>query len=121
AANDPVAEWGDYNIAKALDSNSGREFDDSLIRDSIKRAANDPVAEKKSASNTVKDLKIISAGNIIENSRMVGECRSAMFDVPCRVATMHVVVSQPPQEKIKFNGPCIRRWSLHSDDGAYIL
>ncbi|GKF13931.1 membrane-anchored ubiquitin-fold protein 1-like protein, partial [Tanacetum coccineum] len=46
----------------------------------------------------------ISAGNILENSRMVGEwgeCKSALSDVPCGVATMHVVVSQPPQEKDK--------------------
>ncbi|GJV37713.1 ribonuclease H-like domain-containing protein [Tanacetum coccineum] len=69
AANDHVAEWGDYNIAKALDSNSGREFDDSLIR------------EKKSASNIVKDLKIISARNIIKTIKKGRRIRSAMFDV----------------------------------------
>ncbi|XP_071693824.1 membrane-anchored ubiquitin-fold protein 1-like [Rutidosis leptorrhynchoides] len=57
--------------------------------------------EKENAPKTVKDLKIISAGKILENSRTVGECRSALCDVPGGVITMHVVVSQPPQEKEK--------------------
>ncbi|XP_057769682.1 membrane-anchored ubiquitin-fold protein 2-like isoform X2 [Salvia miltiorrhiza] len=42
--------------------------------------------------HTVKDIKLISAGRILENSRTVGECRSPLCDVPGGVTTMHVVV-----------------------------
>ncbi|GJY73002.1 putative reverse transcriptase domain-containing protein [Tanacetum coccineum] len=54
---------------------------------------------KENAPRTVKDIKIISAGKILENNKTVGECRNALCDVPGGVTTMHVVVSQPPQEK----------------------
>lgn len=56
-------------------------------------------AEKNNAPRTVKDVKIISGGKILENNKTVGECRSPLYDVPGGVTTMHVVVSQPPQEK----------------------
>ncbi|KAI7741416.1 hypothetical protein M8C21_000876, partial [Ambrosia artemisiifolia] len=55
--------------------------------------------DKENAPKTVKDLKIISAGKILENSKTVGECRSALCDVPGVITTMHVIVTQPPQEK----------------------
>ncbi|MFS8011157.1 putative Ubiquitin-like domain-containing protein [Helianthus anomalus] len=57
--------------------------------------------DKDNAPKTVKDLKIISAGKILENNKTVGECRSALCDVPGGITTMHVIVSQPPQEKDK--------------------
>ncbi|KAJ9540599.1 hypothetical protein OSB04_027105 [Centaurea solstitialis] len=57
--------------------------------------------EKENAPRTVKDVKIISGGKILENNRTVGECRNALCDVPGGITTMHVVVSQPPQEKEK--------------------
>lgn len=62
------------------------------------------VSDKVNAPRTVKDVKIISAGKILENNKTVGECRNALCDVPGGITTMHVVVSQPPQEKgtIKF-------------------
>ncbi|XP_071710882.1 membrane-anchored ubiquitin-fold protein 1-like [Rutidosis leptorrhynchoides] len=55
--------------------------------------------EKANGPRTVKDLKIISGGKILENNKTVGDCRSPLYDVPGAVTTMHVVVSQPPQEK----------------------
>ncbi|XP_076930634.1 membrane-anchored ubiquitin-fold protein 1-like [Bidens hawaiensis] len=55
--------------------------------------------EKNNAPKTVKDIKLISSGKILENSKTVGECRNPLCDVPGGVTTMHVVVSQPPQEK----------------------
>ncbi|KAI3784888.1 hypothetical protein L1987_43996 [Smallanthus sonchifolius] len=55
--------------------------------------------EKNNAPRTVKDVKLISGGKILENNKTVGECRSPLCDVPGGVTTMHVVVSQPPQEK----------------------
>ncbi|KAL8266291.1 hypothetical protein R6Q59_003635 [Mikania micrantha] len=57
--------------------------------------------DKENGPKTVKDIKIISAGKILENSRTVAECRSLLYDVPGGVTTMHVLVSQPPQEKEK--------------------
>lgn len=52
--------------------------------------------EKENGPRTVKDVKLISAGKILENNKTVGECRSPICDVP---TTMHVVVQPPSLEK----------------------
>ena len=57
--------------------------------------------EKDNGPRTVKDVKLISAGRILENNRTVAECRSPLCDVPGGVTTMHVVVQPPSQEKEK--------------------
>ncbi|KAJ0100100.1 hypothetical protein Patl1_21812 [Pistacia atlantica] len=54
---------------------------------------------KDNGPRTVKDVKIISAGKILENSRTLGECQSPLCDIPGGVTTMHVVVQPPSQEK----------------------
>ncbi|KAM5581268.1 membrane-anchored ubiquitin-fold protein 2 [Rosa sericea] len=54
--------------------------------------------DKENGPRTVKDVKLISAGKILENNRTVGECRSPICDVP---TTMHVVVQPPSLEKEK--------------------
>ncbi|PRQ53433.1 putative membrane-anchored protein [Rosa chinensis] len=54
--------------------------------------------DKENGPRTVKDVKLISAGKILENNRTVGECRSPICDVP---TTMHVVVQPPSSEKEK--------------------
>ncbi|KAL0310219.1 UNVERIFIED_CONTAM: Chaperone protein ClpB3, chloroplastic [Sesamum calycinum] len=55
--------------------------------------------EKGNIPRTIKDVKLISAGRILENNRTVGECRSPLCDIPSGVMTMHVVVQPPPMEK----------------------
>lgn len=57
--------------------------------------------EKENGPRTVKDVKLISAGRILENNITVGECMSPLCDIPGGVTTMHVVVQPPPQEKEK--------------------
>ncbi|KAJ0846300.1 putative Ubiquitin-like domain superfamily, UBL3-like, ubiquitin domain-containing protein [Helianthus annuus] len=57
------------------------------------------IVEKDNAPRTVKYLKLISGRKILETNRTVDECRSPLCDVPSGVTTMHIVVSQPPQEK----------------------
>ncbi|XP_062106549.1 membrane-anchored ubiquitin-fold protein 1 [Humulus lupulus] len=57
--------------------------------------------EKDNGPRTVKDVKLISGGKILDNSRTVGDCRSPLCDIPGTVTTMHVVVQPPPQEKEK--------------------
>lgn len=44
---------------------------------------------------SAKDVKLISAGKILENHRTVGDCQSPMYDVPGGVTTMHVIVQEP--------------------------
>ncbi|KAK8711100.1 hypothetical protein V6N13_146398 [Hibiscus sabdariffa] len=56
--------------------------------------------EKENGPRTVKDVKLISAGKILENNRTLGECQSPLYDIPGGLTTMHVVV-QPPSEKEK--------------------
>lgn len=56
-------------------------------------------AEKENGPRTVKDVKLISAGKILENNKTLGECQSPLCDIPGGVTTMHVVVQPPPLEK----------------------
>ncbi|CAN1163033.1 Membrane-anchored ubiquitin-fold protein 2 [Linum perenne] len=73
---------------------------DKLVRlDTFKLASRLSMAEKENGPRTVKDVKLISAGRILENSRTIGECRSPLCDVPGGVTTMHVVVQPPSTEK----------------------
>ncbi|KAK2359498.1 MYND-type zinc finger protein mub1 [Trifolium repens] len=59
--------------------------------------------DKEIGPRTIKDLKIISAGKILENNRTVGECQSQspLCDAPGTVTTMHVVVQPPTTDKEK--------------------
>ncbi|XP_054798425.1 membrane-anchored ubiquitin-fold protein 2 [Prosopis cineraria] len=57
--------------------------------------------DKENGPRTVKDVKLISAGKILENNRTVGECQSPLCDIPGGVTTMHVVVQPPSGDKEK--------------------
>ncbi|XP_022841730.1 membrane-anchored ubiquitin-fold protein 2-like [Olea europaea var. sylvestris] len=57
--------------------------------------------EKENGPQTVKDVKLISAGRILENNRTVADCRSPLCDIPGGVMIMHVVIQQPLMEKEK--------------------
>ncbi|KAJ4849076.1 Membrane-anchored ubiquitin-fold protein 2 [Turnera subulata] len=57
--------------------------------------------EKENGPRTLKDVKLISAGRILENNRTLGECRSPLCDIPGGVTTMHVVVQPSPLDKGK--------------------
>ncbi|XP_020220103.1 membrane-anchored ubiquitin-fold protein 2 isoform X2 [Cajanus cajan] len=56
---------------------------------------------KENGPRTIKDMKLISGGKILENNRTVGECQSPLGDAPGTVTTMHVVVQHPVTEKEK--------------------
>lgn len=55
--------------------------------------------DKEYGPRTVKDVKLISAGRILENNKTVGECQSPLCNLPGGVTTMHVVVQPPTAEK----------------------
>ncbi|CAM8987595.1 hypothetical protein QQ045_007845 [Rhodiola kirilowii] len=55
--------------------------------------------EKQNGPRTVKDVKLISSGKILDNNRTVGECRSPLCDIPGGVTTMHVVIQTPTIDK----------------------
>lgn len=59
--------------------------------------------DKENVPRTIKDLKLISAGKILENNKTVGECQSQspLCDTPGTVTTMHVVVQPPTTDKDK--------------------
>ncbi|KAM7267705.1 hypothetical protein ACFE04_009871 [Oxalis oulophora] len=38
--------------------------------------------DKDNAPKTLKDVKLISGGRVLENNRTVGECRSSLCDAP---------------------------------------
>lgn len=53
------------------------------------------------APRTIKDVKLISAGKILENNKTVGECRSPLCDIPGGVTTMHVIIQPSSVDKEK--------------------
>ncbi|GMH25679.1 hypothetical protein Nepgr_027522 [Nepenthes gracilis] len=56
--------------------------------------------DKKIAPKAANDVKLISAGKILENVKTVGQCRIPFVDLPRGAITMHVVV-QPSLAKAK--------------------
>ncbi|MBA0739493.1 hypothetical protein Gogos_012760 [Gossypium gossypioides] len=56
--------------------------------------------DKKIAPKGANDIKLINAGKILENNKIVGQCRVHFGDLPEAVITMHVVV-QPSVTKVK--------------------
>ncbi|XP_012484007.1 membrane-anchored ubiquitin-fold protein 4 isoform X2 [Gossypium raimondii] len=56
--------------------------------------------DKKIAPKGANDIKLINAGKILENNKIVGQCRVHCGDLPEAVITMHVVV-QPSVTKVK--------------------
>uniref|UniRef100_A0A5B6ZW14 Membrane-anchored ubiquitin-fold protein n=1 Tax=Davidia involucrata TaxID=16924 RepID=A0A5B6ZW14_DAVIN len=56
--------------------------------------------DKKIAPKAANDVKLISAGKILENNKTVGQCRIPFGELPKGVITMHVVV-QPSLAKAK--------------------
>lgn len=56
--------------------------------------------DKKVTPKAVGDVKIISSGRILENSKTVGQCRMPFGELQKGVITMHVVV-QPSVAKTK--------------------
>ncbi|XP_021895766.1 membrane-anchored ubiquitin-fold protein 4 [Carica papaya] len=56
--------------------------------------------DKKIAPKSANDIKLISAGKILENNKTVGQCRVPFGELPRGVITMHVVV-QPSVTKAK--------------------
>ncbi|KAK9678128.1 hypothetical protein RND81_11G189700 [Saponaria officinalis] len=69
----------------------------ALLKDTI--LANWP-KDIKLAPKSANDIKIVSGGKILENSRTVGQCRMPFDDLEKAVITMHVVV-QPSVTKSK--------------------
>ncbi|KAG4940422.1 hypothetical protein JHK87_044293 [Glycine soja] len=56
--------------------------------------------DKKIIPKAANDIKLISAGKILENHKTVGQCRVPFGELPKGVITMHVVV-QPSLLKAK--------------------
>ncbi|XP_073006901.1 membrane-anchored ubiquitin-fold protein 4-like isoform X2 [Typha latifolia] len=56
--------------------------------------------DKKIVPKVVNDVKLISAGKILENNKTISQCRPAFGEFPAGGITMHVVV-QPSSTKTK--------------------
>ncbi|XP_010420206.1 PREDICTED: membrane-anchored ubiquitin-fold protein 2 [Camelina sativa] len=57
--------------------------------------------DKENGPKTVKDVKLISAGRILENNKTVGDCRSPVCNLPGAVTTMHVIIQHQVIEQEK--------------------
>ncbi|TYH11608.1 hypothetical protein ES288_A07G271700v1 [Gossypium darwinii] len=69
---------------------------DSHISSADHKGGND----KKIAPKGANDIKLINTGKILENDKMVGQCRVPFGDLSKAVITMHVV-AQPSVAKVK--------------------
>lgn len=58
------------------------------------------ILDKKVVPKAANDVKLISAGKILENNKTVAQCRLPFGELPGGVITMHVVV-QPSLIKTK--------------------
>lgn len=58
------------------------------------------LADKRITPKAANDVKLISAGKILENSKTVAQCKTPFGDLPNGVITMHAVV-QPSLAKAK--------------------
>ncbi|XP_009624121.1 membrane-anchored ubiquitin-fold protein 3 [Nicotiana tabacum] len=56
--------------------------------------------DKRIAPKAANDVKLISAGKILENNKTVGQCKTPFGELPNGVITMHAVV-QPSVGKSK--------------------
>lgn len=56
--------------------------------------------DKKVIPKSANDVKLISAGKILENNKSIAQCRLPFGELPGGVITMHVVV-QPSLAKTK--------------------
>ncbi|KAK1257392.1 Membrane-anchored ubiquitin-fold protein 3 [Acorus gramineus] len=64
------------------------------------RIVSDWPRDKKIIPKAANDVKLISAGKILENHKTVGQCKAPFGELPGGVITMHVVV-QPSVAKAK--------------------
>lgn len=69
------------------------------------------LTDKKIAPKAANDVKLISAGKILENNKTVGQCNMHLGELPKGVITMHAVV-QPSLAKTK-TGDSIFLFCLH--------
>ncbi|KAK6153225.1 hypothetical protein DH2020_012864 [Rehmannia glutinosa] len=59
-----------------------------------------PFSDKKIAPKAASDVKLISAGKILENNKTVAQCKMSFGELPNGVVTMHAIV-QPSLVKAK--------------------
>lgn len=57
--------------------------------------------EKENGPRTVKEVKLISAGKVLENNKTVKDYRSPVSNLVGAVTTMHVIIQPPVVEKGK--------------------
>lgn len=51
----------------------------------------------------MKDVRLISAGRILENNKTVGDCRSPVSNLSDAVTTMHVLIQPQVTDKGKID------------------
>ncbi|KAG6438416.1 hypothetical protein SASPL_103358 [Salvia splendens] len=66
--------------------------------------------DKKVTPKAANDVKLISAGKILENNKTVAQCKTPFGELPNGVITMHAVV-QPSVAKAKTDFELLVMWS----------
>ncbi|KAF8096840.1 hypothetical protein N665_0299s0004 [Sinapis alba] len=65
--------------------------------------------EKENGPRTVKEVKLISAGKVLDNNKTVKDYRSPVSTLVDAVTTMHVIIQQPlvseKEKKLKDGDP----------------
>ncbi|GLT27209.1 hypothetical protein SLA2020_022260 [Shorea laevis] len=63
-----------------------------MPEEDLERITSDWPRDKKIAPKSANDIKLISAGKIVENNKTVGQCAVSFGELPNGVITMHAVV-----------------------------
>ncbi|MBA0549545.1 hypothetical protein Golob_020570, partial [Gossypium lobatum] len=90
--------WVHFNTCLLLPLLCSRK--ESLLSGPKVNASAFSIKNKKIAPKGANDIKLINTGKILENNKMVSQCRVPFGDLPKAVIAMHVVV-QPSVTKVK--------------------
>ncbi|KAK2968774.1 hypothetical protein RJ640_028167 [Escallonia rubra] len=85
--------WYEINNAKVASEGVSEQ-------NKVKVAREKKFVDKKIAPKAANDVKLISAGKILENSKTVSQCKTPFGELPKGIITMHAVV-QPSLAKAK--------------------
>ncbi|CAL9767840.1 unnamed protein product, partial [Musa acuminata subsp. burmannicoides] len=94
-----ISEWPRGRSSRAFYGNFGSSILVHVV-DYITDLYSILSVDKKIVPKVANDVKLISAGKILENSKTIAQCRSPFGEPPADGITMHVVV-QPSLTKTK--------------------
>ncbi|KAJ6847943.1 membrane-anchored ubiquitin-fold protein 4-like [Iris pallida] len=108
-----------FRLYDGSDIGPVRYVSNSTVAMLKERIVSDWPKDKKIAPKVANDVKLISAGKILENNKTIDQCKPPFGELPEGIITMHVVV-QPSSTKTKA-GPQDWIGKGHVAGGLYLF